>query len=261
MSDAWWGRHALAEEHCLYWRIGGLALWFQRTGEVLHVWREWGEIVPAAQLNVDAPPPPASANPLAVYCFAGVPEAVEIAVLQPDRTVVSRPVAPLYVPAGDAVTLYLETPVWLGVRLAGAAQLLFETPTVRLSDTWLGTSTRSGELAYASRLVAGTDPAAPRASHVLRAVVRYRNRTSAQLAVERIALPAPALGVYAGRDGRLWSEALQVEQRGEDELAQVSVGSGPPPEAGPVLQLSAARTRPAPTFSLRAVAALLRSEG
>lgn len=266
MPEPWWGRVPLTEQRCALWSVGSVRLWAARFGPVLRVARAWGPVVEHAGVETGADLPGDAAEPIGEFHCAHPPDALELMPVQPDRPVVSRPAAPLYVPAGDAVTLYLETPVWLCLRLPegarGRARELLEVPSVRLSDTWFGPSKRSGELAYASRLVAGIDPAAPLAPHVARSVLNYRNRTRTQLAVERIAVPAPALGIYAGTDGRLWSEALTVEQRAGDELALASVGTGAPVQAGPAHPLSRARARPAQgSFALRAVAALLRAEG
>lgn len=262
MPEPWWGRVPLTDQRCAVWSVGSVRLWAARFGPVLRVLRAWGPVTEQASVQTSADLPGDGAEPIGEFHCAHPPDALELMPMQPDRPVVSRPAAPLYVPAGDAVTLYLETPVWLCLRLPDGARELLEVPSVRLSDTWFGPTTLSGELAYASRLVAGTDPAAPLAAHVARSALTYRNRTRAQLAVQRIAVPAPALGIYAGIDGRLWSEALTVEQRAGDELALASVGSGAPMQAGAAVPLSRARARPAQgSFALRAVAALLRAEG
>jgi hypothetical protein len=259
MAEPWWGVRSMADACCLCARVGALVLRVQRHGRRVRVWREWGEVTATPAVQADSEPP--AGPPAAEFWFAVAPEVLEIVPRQPDRTVVSRPAAPIYVPHDQALTLYLETPLWLGVRLPGAAAALVEFPTQRLSDTWLGPSTLAGELAYASRLVAGAEADAPYPPHVARSPLQYRNRTRAQVQVARIALPAPALGVYAGTDGRLWSEGLSVEQASGEDLALASVGSGAPPQAGAARQLSAARARPAPHFTLRAVAALLRTQG
>lgn len=262
MPEPWWGRIPLTEQRCALWTVGSVRLWAARFGPVLRVARAWGPVVEQARVETGVDLPGDAAEPIGEFHCARPPDALDLMPMQPDRPVVSRPAAPLYVPAGDAVTLYLETPVWLCLRLPEGARELLEVPSVRLSDTWFGPSKLSGELAYASRLVAGIDPAAPLPAHVARSALTYRNRTRTQLAVERIAVPAPALGVYAGTDGRLWSEALTVEQRAGDELALASVGTGAPVQAGAAHLLGHARARPAQgSFALRAVAALLRAEG
>ena len=149
-----------------------------------------------------------------------------------DRPVVSKPEKPLYISSGESVVVYLSFPLWLRLEAGEPARLLKELPTLRLSDTWFGPSTREGGLCYASRnfgRLALDEPM--RRPHRVLTAVQICNRASDPLCVERINVPLPHLSLYQDDAGVLWTEALTMEGHDVASPLTVDIGRLPPPEA------------------------------
>lgn len=159
-----------------------------------------------------------------------------------DRSVVARPLTPLFVPAGQETTFYVTTPIWLAACVEGVVAPLIDIPVVIPRDSWFGPSPSRGELCYATQVTGRTDLAQllPRP---FRAVtpVRVANHGTTALPIERINIPTPYLPVYGAESGRLWTPALAVTRPAGSSLLQAHIESGISTQAGHVTQLSPAR--------------------
>lgn len=159
-----------------------------------------------------------------------------------DRSVVVRPVSPLFVPAGQETTFYVSTPLWLAAWADAIAEPLLDLPVVIPRDTWFGAGPVRGQLCYASRVngVTELEQLLPRP---FRAVtpVHVRNRAGSALPIERINIPVPFLPLFGAQSGRLWTPALAVTRHGANPLLQVQIEAGISPRAGHVEPLSPAR--------------------
>lgn len=159
-----------------------------------------------------------------------------------DRSVVVRPLSPVFVPAGQDTTFYVSTPVWLALLVDGIDQPLLDLPVVVPRETWFGPGPAQGQLGYATRVNGVTDleqlPPRP-----FRAVtpVHVRNTAGSALPIERINIPAPHLPLYGAESGRLWTPALAITRHGHQATPQVQIESGISTRAGHVEQLSPAR--------------------
>jgi len=139
-----------------------------------------------------------------------------------DRPVVVRPSIPFWVMGRETVSLYLSTPLWVQVSVDGFHKPLLDVPSIALSDTWFGSSTRRGELCYASRTQARLDPdRLP--NHPMRATTRLviHNRLPSALLVERVKIPTTYLSLYLGTEGRLWTQAVHVERTQTEGAASI----------------------------------------
>lgn len=146
-----------------------------------------------------------------------------------DRPVVSRPEHPLYVPSGEAVTLYLSTPLWIRIELEESGRQLQEVPTHRMSDTWLGASTLEGELCYATRTSGRLQlKHLPVRFHRAITPLRIENPAEESLFLERVQLPAEHLALYRTPDNYLWTNAVSMNRITETEGASVDIKKGPP---------------------------------
>src|SRR5690606_6338338 len=68
-----------------------------------------------------------------------------------DRPVVAAPRKPVELAAGETLTVYVGSPVWIHIEAADPRRELFEMPLLRPADTWFGPSPRVGEVCYSSR--------------------------------------------------------------------------------------------------------------
>ena len=115
-----------------------------------------------------------------------------------DRPVVARPEKPFCLPAGAEAVVYVSSPLWVVLSTAQDLKLA-EIPIVRPSDTWLGPSTREGELCYASRtfLRLSLDNL-PRRPHRATSMVRILNHADTALPLRALKLPAPPIWLCTG---------------------------------------------------------------
>jgi hypothetical protein len=174
-----------------------------------------------------------------------------------DRPVVIRPRQPVFLPPGEETTLYMSSPIYVRIEAGDPPMVLRETPTVRLSDTWFGASTREGDLCYSGRT---------HARHVLAEVPRrpyraitpahVRNRADTVLALDKLSLPVPALSVYGSDDGALWTESVSLIRAADSDLAELHIDPGPPEFAGAVQRISGPRRSQSRGGLVRAFSAL-----
>ena len=193
------------------------------------------------------------------FMFAHAPERVTIRPALADRPVVIRPRQPVFLPSGEEVTLYMSSPVTVRIETGDPGVLLREIPSVQLSDTWFGPSTREGELCYSGRTSARQElEEVPRRAHRVLTAARIRNESVMPLPLEKLSLPVPALSVYGTLQGDLWTESVSLVHSGDPELAMLHVDEGAPTYAGATTRLSPPR-RPIQRGSLvRAFSILFR---
>ncbi|MFN3587017.1 MAG: hypothetical protein ACK4UT_05895 [Moraxellaceae bacterium] len=243
-QNVWWGRQVFGLGQGRHWHMAGLDL------TVIRQAREWQCQVhrPATQnednhtWHLDAELPAEPQGELSRYVFRATTEHLTLLPRLADRSVVIRPVMPLFVPAGQEVTFYVSTPVWLSASVDGQSAPLLDIPVVRPADTWFGPNTVRGELCYATE-VTGRLELGQLTPRPFRAVtpVHIRNLGSTQMPVERINLPVPFLPVYAAESGRLWTPTLEVIAEIQQKAPRIRIGQGVTTEAGHVELLTPAR--------------------
>ena len=74
-----------------------------------------------------------------------------------NRSVVIKPVDPIYIPAGQRGTLYISTPLWIAGFVEGQREPIFDLPVILPKDTWFGPNHRSGEICYATAVDGRTE--------------------------------------------------------------------------------------------------------
>jgi hypothetical protein len=259
-NAAWWLPQQVPHGETLDCRIGPLRLRAQ------HVHGEWR----IAHDYEDEVPGPMSPVALRVVAEAWTHPSIQRYVapqgggslrLRPmlaDRPVVIRPRQPVFLPSQTETTLYLSTPVWLRIE-AGEREpvLLCEIPTVRLSDTWFGPSTREGELCYSGKTHARHDLAeVPYRSHRALTPLKVRNEASTVLPLEKLSLPVPLLSVYGTADGSLWTQRVSLLRRQNSDMADMAVEPRAPDLPGQVSRLSGPRIEPGHGGIVRAFSVL-----
>jgi len=250
-SDAptpWWGTFSIDEDTGGRWDVGPSTLWLYRTAQewrVLH--RPTSDPTAtdpmAKRSDATVPVPKADMNTvlesadddlqISRYSFRRTEGRVTLQPALADRSVVSRPEHPLYVPPGESVTLYLSTAVWIRVELPDSDRLLQELPSYRMSDTWFGASTVDGEFCYATRTAGRLQlEHLPRRLHRAVTPLRIKNNGTDALALERVQLPLEHLALYTTPIHGLWTQAVTMTRSEGDQGAGVQIRSGPPGDAG-----------------------------
>ena len=169
-----------------------------------------------------------------------------------DRSVVIKPVDPIYIPAGQRGTLYISTPLWIAGLVDGLSEPLFDIPVIQPKDTWFGKNPQQGEICYATSVDGRTDLELlkPRA---FRAVtpIEFHNTSPHQLRFDRMSVPVPALPLfYSESTGRLWTSQIKVYYEGSEHPARVRIENKTPPQAGEVTYVHPPRAPASALFNM-----------
>lgn len=253
----WWGSVSLDLYSGGKWEIGPSTLWVYRSSNdwrILHrPSTDPATADPMAQQShVTAPLPDdemtsvlESDDPNVVTHRYSVRDTDERIALRPalaDRPVVARPEHPLSVLPKESVTLYLSTPLWARVELVESERTLHEVPSHRMSDTWFGPSTRTGELCYATRTTGRLRlDKVPVRLHRALTPLQVRNRASETLTLERVQLPAPYLALYESANNGLWTDAVTMIRREGETGADIRIAEGAPSDAGDASRIQVPR--------------------
>ncbi len=215
---AWWDAATIAMGHVARWQIGPRKLWIQRLPGEWRIAQGDGDLDSAdAALEVAAPAEAvefAAVARIKRFCSKSDSEQIRVRPLSADRPIVTRPSVELYLPPGEKVTLFVGLPLWFAVETVDPAQRLLDTNLFRPSDTWFGPVGEEGELCYASRTYGRFRlEDVPRWPHRACTAVQILNGADDTLHVERLRIPAPYLALYAGADGRIWTQDVVLERR------------------------------------------------
>lgn len=240
----WWGRLDFALGQTRAWHMAGFDLAITRGAqewrfqtrrnpgqhEDQHQWRT----LPDAALPED--------TPVTRHFFKKTGDALYMLPRLADRSVVIKPVNPVFIPAGEEVTLYVSTPVWVACYAEHFDAPLLDLPVVRPTDTWFGPNTVKGEVCYATRVFGRTDLSQlpPRPFRAVTPII-LRNHGADTMPVERINMPVPLLPVYASENGRLWTPPLHVQREAGSRTPRIRLESAMSAEAGTVELLTPAR--------------------
>jgi hypothetical protein len=231
----WWGEVNLQKDHCLQLDIGPLSVAIEHSD---YEWRIHSQREKEIDTNdnrlhkITGQFSPCYYPDVARYIVNSTSNRIQLLPALADRPVVCRPVSPINLDAGASVILYVSTPVYVTINLLSNKTSLFqELATQRLSDTWFGPSTRSGELCYASVTSGRLDlqKIPYRIQRATTALIIHNNADD-KLLFERIALPAPLLSLYATKNGQLWTQNVSLTREDNGDFAQLKLGK-PPEEA------------------------------
>jgi len=260
--SSWWGSFEFNSEQSRLWHIGPLTFmvrclngeWqvaYDRLSEIDEGNASW-DIEDTDQL-------PESLGNNSRYVFRQTAGLLTIMPLLADRSVITRPLTPFNLTAGEEVTLYVSTPLWLEVAVGSPKKALQEIAIQRPSDTWFGPSTREGELCYASathcRLSLDELPQRP---HRAITPVLIRNQAETTLSIERLNVPAPLLTLYACADGQLWTPKITLIREKDGDMAELKIDHIAPQEARQAEKLSPPRMTVASGALIQAFNAVFR---
>lgn len=158
------------------------------------------------------------------FIFATTHEQLELRPALPDRPIISRPISPLRLQPREKVSIFVATPLWAQLWVHDPAVMLRELPLAQLSDTWFGPSTLTGELCYATETHARLALAdTPRSPFRATTCIQIENQADDALLIERLNLPAPLLTLYHDRDGRYWTDTINIQRRAENSATDSGV--------------------------------------
>lgn len=227
----WWGAFTfkLAEVKC--WRIGDRVIAIKR-GE--HEWTVWNK---ETALEVDAPIAVGKLKAdehffeLATqrYMLKKTESVLTIEPSLADRAVIVQPNKPFFVAPKEEITIFVSTPLWMTVLIAGQELPILDIPFWRPSDTWFGPSTMKGDLCYSKYTDAkvNVDQLEIRA-HRASTMVKIKNGQKEPLLIERLNLPVQALKLYRSESNELWTDQISILQITEQSKPISYVKHSPP---------------------------------
>ena len=245
-NTIWWGNHQLAIDEQRRWQMAGLLLHIQRDAQEWQIAyhrspnqheddHDWQIIE-----HIDRSPMPEKAL-LQRYIYNQTQQQIHLKPCLADRSVVIKPITPLFLSSNQQTTLFVSTPLWLNI-FSDDDNLLLDIPFVRPTDTWFGATPIRGEICYATK-VFGRLALEQLPIRAFRAVtpIHIVNHHTKAIQIERINIPAPLLPLYAAQDGRLWTPTIEVEQLANGRTPKVSISKHLHPKAGNVKLLNQAR--------------------
>lgn len=249
----WWGTFTFEEDDAACWRVGPTTLWIHRsarswriihssTGNALDESADVKTPLPVDQTSLTPEDPPADATVLR-YSFQKIADReISVTPVLADRAVVIRPDSPLYVLAGEEITIFASTPIWIRIEAGSPPRLLSEVPSHRPSDTWFGPNTQEGELCYAVKTAGRLRlQSLPFRLHRAITPIHVRNEASDALLLERIQVPVQYLSLFRGANDFLWTPLVELNRETAGDTAAVRLREKPPPEAGATTLLSKPR--------------------
>ena len=259
--QAWWSRFEIEPGSGMKWTLGSFELTlFRSSGEWLLVnERTTGEEVePGVWRVTPIKELPRSHPSLVRYVADQTDGVVRLVARVGDRSVVARPRLPLHLLPGDKAKIYVSSPIWVEVTVGKRSKHLCELPVNRLSDTWFGSSTLEGEVAYALKTQARMNLASiPRRTYRIITPISIRNEGQDLLMIDRMNLPVPYLSVFKAEDDSLWTEAITLVRNEGSQMALLEMGRGAPREVKGAKQLSEPRIVAEKNFLVRAFSSLL----
>lgn len=232
----WWGRFELEVGRGGRWRLGPLDLRIlRRPAEWRVAWKATRDRMDASyalERDLEALEIPEGYEVRRFATRGG--RVLGVLPVLPDRAVVVRPEHPLFVLEGQRVDLFMSIPIWLRLIPGAEGPPMLDVPSFRLSDTWFGPSTRSGELGYASKTSARTSHEDVPRDLVHRAIAKVSlvNKADTVMPVERLSLPVAHLSLWSDAEHGLWVNPVTVERDRSGDVARVELSSEPPSECG-----------------------------
>lgn len=229
-EQSFWGRHRLQPEGRARFAIGPLILWVERSKDSWQISGSLAEDRTSPRLELTYPGKEVDFDNESISfrrCLMTGPmeDEIELRPAMADRLLVAFAEDELHVLPGAQAVVYISSPLWL--QIWGGERLLFEQAVVRPTDTWFGSSTRQGELAYGVRTPFTTTPE-EQVPLPFRAISRVEvdNKAEDELVLRRMALPAVNLSLYFDPhqpDFGIWTEDVRLERRRDSESSDVKI--------------------------------------
>ncbi len=242
----WWGEFRANEGEINALDIGPSKFWITRYEQEWRIAHLQEEANDRSEVRLE-PNVGASAIPLETvinhFSFQQSPKTLFFTPMLADRAVVIKPEHPFYIQSGAEVTIYVTTSLWLRISASEHRDVLKDYPLYRPSDTWFGSSTREGELCYASR-IKGRLRLLDIAMLPHRALtpLRIHNKAKEPLLLEKVRLPVMYLALYKSGN-MLWTQSLTLIREESGDLAALRFGKAAPREIAKAERVADPRQR------------------
>lgn len=235
--DIRWSALRLKPWESIVWRAGHTAVWVQKSGDDWMIAAESDEgdfsyhtIEQAMSLPID--------REWKRWTGLGGYSSVKFSPAFPDRPLVVKTRAPVMIPSGQTIDLYLNIPIWVEVCVEEGehSQVLGLFPSRTLSNTWFGTQFE-GELCYVLKNLARRSKD-DLLIEPLAATCRFTitNRFEDPLPLDRLRVLPQHLTIYKSRR-RLWTSPVRVVSRGPKEPSQLEYPAASHADGQSVLDL------------------------
>lgn len=235
-------------------RIGHLVLELQRQGAEWQLRHSYApeRVLESTWTQATAESAPGKEDALpSRFLFREPAGHLELRPALADQPVIAKPRAEVTVPARNEAVVYVGTPLWVQLREEKHPDLLAEFCIERLSHTWFGKNTTSGEICYATatsaRLRLENVPSLPDYAVT---TLHLRNDSSKPLRFTHIKLPVATLAIYRNTAGLHITEAVTMVQT-EAEMTRVTVEKAGPHTKLPLV--GPARAPDTPSSLIRAL--------
>lgn len=234
MHEVWWGTFPLRRGQHIEKQIGPLSLAFKVELNECQIYynylADWMEDSEEESRSLEQLI--CSDNLKERYILRNTDEKLSLLPILADRSVITKPVTPIYIPSKQKVTIFVSTPLWVRAEYGPEKILLKDIAVIRPSDTWFGPNTMEGEICYASQTKARFEASnLPKRYHRATTPVHIFNDSASHLLLERINLPVTHLEVYLDANNRFWTQAVKMINDQDNETAEMLILPGSPAEA------------------------------
>lgn len=220
-----WGRTLIMKPEPQLWQMGPLHLWYKQSdGEAWFCHQHFNtDAAPSA-----AAPPPEEQFPWQRWADLSEDSLLAVIPTLPDRPVVVKVENPFWLASGSRSTVHVRIPLWVRIQAEKPSfRMLFELPTVILSDTWFGSFTR-GELCYWLTSSARRKIEADRTRPFLAICpIQIKNDSSAVLHVEKFCMRVEGLSLFSC-EGQIWASETRIVYRGKHASSQIEISKQKP---------------------------------
>lgn len=228
ISKTIWGEHDLSDEKMCSFSIGDLQFWCQRIKSEIRLAHSRRSADEANETESENPPENITWSRWALKKEYAK---IRISPIFPDRPIVVKPESPFKINLKAQAKIYIRVPIWIKIELTNRdSTVLFELPTVTLSNTWFG-SFADGELCYwissGTRLEIEPDPDRP---YLAICPIVLFNYSESDLKVEKICLRVSNLSLFFD-ETQLWADETTITYKGEDATSQIDFSGKSPSEA------------------------------
>ncbi len=242
----WWGEFSFTLNQALSWRFGSLYFRLIRHSKEWRIeyYRPKSQHESQQDWQVLSPeelfPAPIQFER---YMFNKTGEKFFLMPRLANRSVVIKPIQPIYIPAAQRTTLFISTPLWICGFVEQQKAPLFDFPVIRPKDTWFGINKMEGQLCYATPVDGTTDLDAlhPRAFRAI-TPIHFYNDSHQQMLLERINVPVHSLPLFhCEENDRLWTSEIKVYQDTIGRPPRIRIETRTPSMAGKVSFVQPAR--------------------
>jgi hypothetical protein len=175
-----------------------------------------------------------------------------------DKNLLLRAPYPLSIPSGRKPTFYVSLPLMYQLYIGTSKTPVYEFFVESLPHTWFGQNTRRGELCYeVSGSLALDADSLPNVPHRVAMQIRFCNRDSEHLQLEKINIPAQFLPIYRVDQKHFWTLPLTITNEKLTDELNLHYGKSVPCRYEQLQLVSEPRLRSDARSFMRAIEAII----